>query len=139
MDRLTDAANKAAFRKAFKHGTSPLTAAAVRNLSGRPNATGWMAEAIGHTVRFYPHSRTAVAVWGVRKGKKYHDRSRLAHLLEFGHRLIAWGRDTDDEVEAKPFLTPAWDEEHRRGFAIAESMLAAEVRRRAAAMGVRFG
>ena len=32
-----------------------------------------------------------------------------AHLLEFGHKLIAWGRETGKRVAPRPFMRPAME------------------------------
>lgn len=44
-----------------------------------------------------------------------------AHLLEFGHKLIAWGKETGKRVAPRPFMRPALDAS--RGLVLAAQQL----------------
>ena len=61
-----------------------------------------LAETIGVVVRKYDTVSVAVV------GPQYPAGS-LGHLVEYGHRHIAWGHDTGRRIPPKPFLRPAAD------------------------------
>jgi len=62
-----------------------------------------LADTIGVVVRKYDAVSVAVV------GPQY-PAGALGHLVEYGHRLVAYGRDTGRRVQPKPFMRPAADE-----------------------------
>ena len=71
--------------------------------AGERQAVKPLAETIGVVVRKYDTVSVAVV------GPQY-PAGALGHLVEYGHRHIAWGRDTGRRIPPKPFLRPAADE-----------------------------
>jgi len=58
---------------------------------------------IGVVIRDYGDTFVAIV------GPQY-PAGAVAHLIEFGHELVAWGRPTGQRVPPQPFLRPAADE-----------------------------
>lgn len=138
LRRLGNVVSEKILRTSLKEGAKVLTRAARANLRRRgTKRTGQLAASIGTRVKLYSHSGTAVAIWGVRRGMAG-ERARLAHLVEFGHKMVLFGRETGDEVQPHPFLTPAWESKRMLAIGIAMNVLAAQVRAAAAKMGVKF-
>ncbi len=138
LRRLGKIPSEKIMRTSLKEGTKVLTQAARANLRRRgTKRTGQLAASIGTRVKFYSHSGTAVAIWGVRRGMAG-ERARLAHLVEFGHKKVLFGQETDKEVQPHPFLTPAWEAKRMLAIGIATNVMAALVRAAAAKMGVKF-
>jgi hypothetical protein len=79
-----------------------------------------LAETIGVVVRKY--DTTSVAVIGPQ-----YPAGSLGHLVEFGHRHIAWGHDTGRRIPPKPFLRPAADETRGEQDAAILNVLRAEL------------
>lgn len=143
LGRLGPVVGRRILTKALRRGGMEVVRAARRNLlagqAGRGGTpTGALAASLGVRVRIYPHSGTAVAVIGARRGKKYRDRVRLLHLVEFGHKQVVWGKATGGRVPEHPFLTPAWESTAGHAMDIAMGVLRNDVRQAAAKMGVRF-
>jgi hypothetical protein len=102
LRRLGHVVSEKIMRKALREGAKVLTQAARQNLRRRgvgrgaggryvslnKKRTGQLAASIGTRVKLYAHSGTGVAIWGCRRGGKYGERSRLAHLVEFGHKNV---------------------------------------------------
>lgn len=57
-----------------------------------------------------------------------------AHLLEFGHKLIAWGRETGQTVRPYPFMRPALEASRSAVLSAQESKLREGITREAAKM-----
>lgn len=103
----------------IKAVAKPVIASARRRLKkGHGYLTGQLKKSLGvRKILKYPSEGKIVMYIGAREGfatvsenGKKHDPARIAHLVEFGHKLATGG-----QVEEKPFLRPAIDE-HRGTF-----------------------
>jgi len=75
-------------RKAIRRGVRPMERSMK---SGARQVSSRIARAIGTRIRKYRGGDIHVGVTGVRRGAKYKDISNIAHLLEFGHRMVVGG------------------------------------------------
>ncbi len=138
LRRLGGIVSEKILRTSLKEGAKVLTQAARQNLRRRgTKRTNQLAASIGTKVKLYKNTGYAVAIWGVWRDRAG-ERARLAHLVEFGHKMVLWGQETDKEVQPYPFLTPAWEAKRHLAIGIAMNVLAAQVRAAAAKMGVKF-
>jgi len=140
LQRLGDTPSRRALTKAIRRGGLEIVRPARAELRSRPiRGKDLLAKSLGTRVRIYPGTGTAVGIVGSRRGKQFGGRSRILHLVEFGHKKVMFGNRTDDIVQAHPFLTPAWAAKHQAAMDVASGVLAKETRAEAAKMGVRFG
>lgn len=105
--------------QAMKAVAKPIIASARRRLKkGHGIRTGQLKKSLGvRKILKFPYEGKIVMYVGAREGfatvednGKKHDPARIAHLVEFGHKMATGG-----QVQEKPFLRPAIDE-HRSKF-----------------------
>lgn len=97
-------------------GTKQWSKAQGRDSAGRFTKKQWNhGKQLRNSIKVRPsgawRSRAAVAAKGIigaSVGPEW-PYGAHAHLLEFGHALVAWGRSTSQRVKPYPFLRPAMD------------------------------
>jgi len=88
LQQLPEKVQNKVVRQSIRAGARPL----IRSMrSGASQVSSRISQAIGIVVRRYRSGDLHVGVVGVRRGAKYKNISNIAHLLEFGHRMVVGG------------------------------------------------
>jgi HK97 gp10 family phage protein len=152
LGRLSEALQKKVLRKAVRKPGRLIANAARRKI--RHEETGLLKKSLGVYVKLYKGSWTAVAIVGPRKsvigskGEVYPSRRsnkvwpvKYAHLVEGGTKphdnppFQRWGtgkwvhmpRGRHPGAKPKPFMEPAFDENHRRASDLLRATLRKEL------------
>lgn len=81
----------------------------IEKLERQIEARYRLAETIEYKTKVYKRSGVFFVAIGPVYGAEYGYKGNIGHLVEKGHRMVLWGRQTGGRVPAYPFAKPAFD------------------------------